>query len=288
MFKITFNSKSSNIDSTIELLQIHDIFNTYYETPITVVEDKYGYDFVENNDKDILINIICKDSDELSQTEHKLKEIFKDINLSIREVDNTNFQQSFEPIDLNNGYVLADPSYVCEDNKIHINFIPQGAFGTGVHETTQDLLRTILSMDLTGKSVLDIGTGSGVLALAASMKNAKKVTALDLRDVTDEIELNASLNNLNNIEVVVGNALEDLTLSIDDYYDLIIINIGGEETHMFMPFINNHCTKNSTVLVSGLVTWSYEEVVEGIKTYGFELCETITSNEWVSLSFNQK
>lgn len=288
MFKITFNSKFSSIDSTIELLQIHDIFNTYYETPITVVEDKYGYDFVENNDEDILINVICEDSNELSQTENKLKEILEGINFSVCEVNNTNFQQSFEPIDLNNGYVLADPSYVCEDDKIHINFIPQGAFGTGVHETTQDLLRTILSMDLTGKSILDIGTGSGILSLAASMKNAKKVTALDLRDVTDEIELNASLNNFNNIEVVVGNALEDLTLNIDDYYDLIIINIGGEETHMFMPFINSHCTKNSTLLVSGLVTWSYEEVVHDIKTYGFELCETITSNEWVSLSFNKK
>ena len=64
--------------------------------------------------------------------------------------------------------------------------------------------------------------------------------------------LNASLNNLTNIEAVVGNILEDKTL-IKENFDWIFINIGGEETKMFMEYIKNHLNENGNLLVSGLV-----------------------------------
>lgn len=286
MFKIIFNSKCSEVDKIIETLQIHDIYNVYYETPFTVTEEKYGYGYEENLDESVSVNVICDSKEETDRNYKILEDIIKDSSLSIVEVDDSNFQIDFEPIDLNNGYILADPNYDCDDKK-RINFIPQGAFGTGIHETTQDLLRFILDMDLSKKSVLDIGTGSGILSIASSLANADKITALDIRDVKDEIEFNSSLNSVDNIEVVVGNALEDESLLLNETYDLVIINIGGEETDLFMPFINDHIKDRGTLLVSGLVEWSYDEVKTLVEDYGFTLDSKKQSNEWVSLLFSK-
>ena len=167
-----------------------------------------------------------------------------------------------------------------------INFISQGAFGTGLHETTQDILKLILNdLNLKNKTVLDIGTGSGILSIAASISGAKSVVAVDIRDVEDEVMLNASLNNLTNIEAVVGNILEDKTL-IKENFDWIFINIGGEETKMFMEYIKNHLNENGDLLVSGLVEWSFDEVKENVESYGFKLQSKHQTNEWVTAVFS--
>lgn len=279
MYRISFNYSKDKCDEIIELLAIEGIYNTYYEEPFEVITETYGYGY-NLKDDDITINIICENEEELNSTKSILDLKFSSVKYKILEIEDTNFQMEFEPVNLGNGYILCSPEYETEENKI--NFIPQGAFGTGIHETTQDLLRYILDMDLTNKNVLDIGTGSGILAIASSLKNASKVTALDIRDVKEEIELNASLNNIDNIEVVVGNAIdEDLNLGTD--YDLVIINIGGEETKMFMPIINKSIKNNGTLLVSGLVEWSYSEILKLLEKDGYKFISKKQGNEWISL-----
>ena len=142
-----------------------------------------------------------------------------------------------------------------------------------------------MDLNLKNKTVLDIGTGSGILSIAASISGAKSVVAVDIRDVEDEVMLNASLNNLTNIEAVVGNILEDKTL-IKENFDWIFINIGGEETKMFMEYIKNHLNENGNLLVSGLVEWSFDEVKENVESYGFKLQSKHQTNEWVTAVFS--
>lgn len=283
MFKIFFNQSKDSCDDIIEKLAIEGIYNTYYEEPFEVITETYGYGY-NLKDGDVTINIICENENEFKIIKNILDSKFNYLNYSTEELQNTNFQIEFEPVDLGNGYVLCSPDYKTDKNKI--NFIPQGAFGTGIHETTQDLLRYILNMDLTNKKVIDIGTGSGILSLAASIKNASKVVALDIRDVKDEIELNASLNNINNIEVVVGNAIEE-NLNLGNDYDLVIINIGGEETKMFMPLINELVKPHGTLLVSGLVEWSYTEILNLLENNNFKFISKKQGNEWISLNLKK-
>ena len=117
------------------------------------------------------------------------------------------------------------------------------------------------------------------------MAESSSVTAVDIRDVKDEVELNASLNNITNITTIVGNILDDASL-VDDKYDWIFINIGGEETKLFMDYIKSHLNSNGKLLVSGLVEWSFDEVKDNVEKYGFKLLEKHQTNEWITAVFN--
>ena len=285
MFIISYKLPYEKLDSTIEKLAINDVYNVFYENQLKITTDDYGYGYIEREDEEIVLKVAFEEEDGLEEFKEKLKNILEMDYISVEENNYDYTIYDFPAIHLDDKYVIASPDEEFE-GKTKINFISQGAFGTGLHETTQDILKLILNdLNLKNKTVLDIGTGSGILSIAASISGAKSVVAVDIRDVEDEVMLNASLNNLTNIEAVVGNILEDKTL-IKENFDWIFINIGGEETKMFMEYIKNHLNENGNLLVSGLVEWSFDEVKENVESYGFKLQSKHQTNEWVTAVFS--
>ena len=216
MYILSYIIPYKDLDIAMEKLQIHNIYNAFYEAPLEITTDDYGYGYIEKDDEDITLKVAMDD------TEGELNEFIElvDSILGVKHIgleENTNDYTTFEfpAIHIDDTWVIASPEEEYP-NKNKINFISQGAFGTGLHETTQDILRLILNkLELNDKTVLDIGTGSGILSIAASFTGAKKVDAVDIRDITDEVELNASLNNINNIKAIVGNILHSLEKSED-------------------------------------------------------------------------
>lgn len=284
MFIISYKLPYEKLDSTIEKLAINDVYNVFYENPLEITTDNYGYGYIEREDEEIVLKVAFEEEDGLEEFKEKLKNILEMDYISVEENNYDYTIYDFPAIHLDDNYVIASPDEEFE-GKTKINFISQGAFGTGLHETTQDILKLILNdLNLKNKTVLDIGTGSGILSIAASIAGAKSVVAVDIRDVEDEVMLNASLNNLTNIEAVVGNILEDKTL-IKENFDWIFINIGGEETKMFMEYIKNHLNENGNLLVSGLVEWSFDEVKENVESYGFKFKNKYQTNEWITALF---
>lgn len=284
MFIISYDIPLKKVDEIIEVLQINDIYDCYYDSPLIITTDENGYGYQEKEVEDITFNVAFESQDEdLEDLEIFMNKVNSligkkpfDVHEELSNYDNF----SMPAIHIDDNWVIASPEEEFE-GKNKINFISQGAFGTGLHETTQDLLRIILNKDFTGLKVLDIGTGSGILSLATAIKNAEEVIALDIRDVKDEVELNASLNNITTIKTLVGDALSG-EVKIQGKFDWIYINIGGEETHMFMDLIKSHLKPNGQILVSGLVEWSFDKVNTMVESNGFKLQEKYQTHEWIT------
>ncbi|TGY41897.1 hypothetical protein E5347_11310 [Clostridium sartagoforme] len=287
MFILTYNIKFKELDSKIELLNINDIYNVFYDSPLEITTDEYGYGYLEKEVSDIDIKVAYdEDKSSLNNFINKVNSIIDSTCVSIEEINYDYEDFDFPDVHINDEWMLSSSTDDDkEKGKNVITFCPQGAFGTGLHETTQDLLNVILSkIDLHNKTVMDIGTGSGILSIAASIVGASKVTAIDIRDVRDEVILNAKLNGLYNIEVLIGNALNG-DVNINDKFNWIFINIGGEETELFMDFIKEHLEEGGNLLVSGLVEWSFNKVKDILNKNGFTLLEKHQSNEWVTAIF---
>lgn len=285
MFLLSYKIDFKNLDSIIEKLAIEDIYNVFYDAPLEITTDNWGYGYIEKEEKEIVIQVAFEgESKDLKDFEEKVNSIINVLPINIEENNIDYTEYNFPTVYIDKNWAIVSP-YEEIDYPNKINFISQGAFGTGLHETTQDILKIILNnLNLKDKSVLDIGTGSGILSIASSIAGSKNVVAVDIRDITDEVELNSSLNNLSNVKPVVGNILDDESL-IKDSYDWIYINIGGEETKMFMPFIKSHINENGNLLVSGLVEWSFDEVNDVVESYGFKLQEKYQSNEWCTATY---
>lgn len=285
MIQISFPIKHSEVDEVIDKLISIGLDSTYYDAPYDVTIDSNGYGFIEREDEIVELKIFPQE-ETIEECDYHLNNIKELLNIEdeikIINLDIDNWQMPFEPVDLNNGYVIAEPNCDISYEKGKINFESQGSFGTGLHETTQDLLRYILEKDFTGLNVLDLGTGSGILSIAAAIKNAKLVTALDIRDVTEEVSHNSNLNNLNNIDIMI----KDVTTEKVDFknmYDIVIINIGGDETLSSMELINKAIKDNGILYVSGLVEWSSDYIYKEIKKNGYILLDKIQTNEWVTM-----
>lgn len=287
MFILTYNIKFKELDSKIELLNINDIYNVFYDSPLEITTDEYGYGYLEKEVSDIDIKVAYdEDKTSLNNFINTVNSILDSTCISIEEIHYDYEEFDFPDVHINEEWMLSSSTDDNEEKgKNVITFCPQGAFGTGLHETTQDLLNVILSkIDLHNKTVMDIGTGSGILSIAASIVGASKVTAIDIRDVKDEVILNAKLNGLYNIEVLIGNALNG-EVNIKDKFNWIFINIGGEETELFMDFIKEHLEEGGNLLVSGLVEWSFNKVKEIVEQNGFSLQQKYQSNEWITAIF---
>lgn len=285
MFEISFPVKHSEIDSVLNKLIAIGLDSTHYDAPYEVTVDSNGYGFYEKeNDFTELKAYPSEDNKE--QCLKYIEEIKDSVNIEgkikLTEIREDNWQQPFEPVDLNNGWIIAEPEAEVSFEKGKINFESQGSFGTGLHETTQDFLRYILDEDFSGLKVLDLGTGSGILSIAAALKNAEHVTALDIRDVTEEVMYNAVLNNITNIDVVINDVTSHES-NVKENYDVVFINIGGDETLSCMDLINDVIKDDGKLFVSGLVEWSSDEIYKELNKMGYNLIKKTKTNEWVTM-----
>jgi ribosomal protein L11 methyltransferase len=171
-------------------------------------------------------------------------------------------------------------------DELIIELDPGMAFGTGTHPTTvlciQALERTVQKDD----KVIDVGTGSGVLSIAAGLLGAKQIQALDLDQVAVEsARLNCKLNKVQNVVNVSQNNLLD---GIKGPVDLVVSNILAEIIVRFIDKAYEVLKENGTFITSGIIQNKNHEVKEALQNAGFVIEETMVMEDWVAFIAKKK
>ena len=207
-----------------------------------------------------------------------------DIEYKIAEIKQVNWNEEweknfFEPIIIGNECLIHSTFHKnLPKAKYDIIIDPKMAFGTGHHETTSLMIAEILKMDLEGKSVLDMGCGTAVLAILAAMRGAKPVTAIDIDTwcIENSIE-NIEKNGVGEISVQLG----DASLLEDQHYDIIIANINRNILLSDIKKYSACLSKGGALYMSGFYTEDIPLIEKEANNYHLKLINYNEKNNWV-------
>ncbi len=158
---------------------------------------------------------------------------------------------------------------------------PKMAFGTGHHATTSLILRRLLSMNLEGRKVIDMGTGTGILAILADMRGAASVDAIEIDEFayTNAIE-NLRLNNTGNVRLHLGDASQ--LVEMRDI-DLFIANINRNIITADLPAYTDTLSPGATMLLSGFYEEDIPVIMKTAEALGLCYADHTVQDRWTSL-----
>ena len=190
----------------------------------------------------------------------------------------------FEPIVVDSRCVIHSTfhkDYPKADFDIIIN--PQMAFGTGHHQTTRLIISYLLDIDLQDKTVLDMGCGTSILAILASMRGAKTLTAIDIDEwcVNNSID-NLALNHINNIKVFQGDAS---SLASEGPFDIIIANINRNILLADMQYYVARMNEGAEIYFSGFYESDLPLIQAEAERLGLRYLSHRVEKEWTAAQF---
>ena len=190
--------------------------------------------------------------------------------------------------------ILIVPSWEevkAEDkDKMILHIDPGTAFGTGMHETTQLVIRQLKKYVTPDTEMLDVGTGSGILGIVALKLGAKHVLGTDLDPcavpaVAENKEANQIVDET--FDMVIGNIIDDKAIQDQagyEKYDIVTENILADVLIPLTPVIVNQMKKGAYYITSGILDVKEEVVVEAVKAAGLTVVEVTHQGEWVSVT----
>jgi len=222
----------------------------------------------------VLNDIFILTSDEF-QIEYNQKEI-------AQTNWNSEWEKNFNSIQVDNLVSIRAPFHENPKLKYDIVIEPKMSFGTGHHETTHLMVKHLLNLDLVDKKVLDMGCGTGILAIFAEMKGAKPLDAIDIDNwcYLNSIE-NVERNNCKNISVFEG----DASLLINKKYDVIIANINRNILLNDIKIYTNCLNDNGVLLLSGFYQEDIPIIDAEVSKYNLKIDVILERNNWVAVKY---
>lgn len=206
-----------------------------------------------------------------------------------RDMEDKNWNEEweknfFEPIVVDNRCVIHSTFHKDYPEALYDIIInPQMAFGTGHHQTTRLIISYLLDIDLTDKTVLDMGCGTSILAILASMRGAKTLTAIDIDEwcVNNSID-NLALNNINNIKVFQGDAS---SLATEGPFDVIIANINRNILLADMQYYVARMNEGAEIYFSGFYESDLPMIKDEAERLGLTFLSHRVEKEWTAAQF---
>lgn len=198
---------------------------------------------------------------------------------------NENWKKSFVSIDIGENLMIIPSWLEKETQRVPVIIDPGMVFGTGYHETSQTCLVLIekISKGNRKDSCLDIGTGSGILAIGAAKLGFKQVTAVDIDPMAiDAAARNVNENGLTNVVVRNGDIF-----STEGAFDLIVANLLSGILVDIAPEIVSRLNPKGKAILSGMLTGQEDEVIMAFEKASLSLNETVISGDWVTLVFSK-
>ncbi|GAB4009307.1 50S ribosomal protein L11 methyltransferase [Spirosoma sp. KCTC 42546] len=197
---------------------------------------------------------------------------------------NAEWERDYEPIEVAN-QVRVRASFHESDARFRYDIVinPKMSFGTGHHETTAMMLEQQLGLDFVGKTVLDVGSGTGILAILAEKMGAQTVLAFDIEEwAVENARENAELNNCPKTTVFQGTIAD---VDPTTQYDIVLANINRNILLAEIPSYTNLLTNNGYLVVSGFYENDAPDIEQKAVEAGLNLLKRATTNQWTSLSF---
>jgi ribosomal protein L11 methyltransferase len=224
-------------------------------------------------------------------SEEALKELLSSLSKIIRYEKtiipdqnwNAVWESNFEPVVVAENCIVRAPFHDSRNNiEFELIIEPRMAFGTAHHETTLQMLQLLLKEDIAGKTVLDMGCGTGIIAILAEKKGASSVTAID----NDEWAYsntcdNLKINNTKNVKALLG----DASILGDKSYDVIFANINRNILLQDMKAYCNVLNDNGIIFFSGFYTEDVEAITKEAEKYGLRKKVALEKNNWSAVKF---
>ena len=222
---------------------------------------------------------ILNDIEILKNSEFKISHSYLEIE---QQNWNEEWERNFHPIVVDGICTVRAPFHEVPKTKYDIIIEPKMSFGTGHHETTHMMIQFLLKNDMVDKKVLDMGCGTGVLAIVAEKLGA---TAIDAIDVDNWCYLNSQenvvRNQCNNIQVYEG----DASLLSGKRYDVIIANINRNILLEDIPIYANCLNDEGVLFLSGFYNDDIPKIQERCEEFSLKFIENFEKNLWVAVKF---
>lgn len=210
------------------------------------------------------------------------------IEFSTTEIEQQNWNDEweknfFDPIVIDDQCVVYSSFHIDPPlAKYAILINPKMSFGTGHHETTSLMVSNMLKIDFAGKTVLDMGCGTGILGILASMKGAERVVGIDIDEwVYDNVLENIGLNKIGNMEVMIG----DATSIQGQQYDIILANIIRNVLLEDISKYSLSMRKGSLLVLSGFYLEDLPMIRQEAERNGLTYESHLEKNAWVGARF---
>lgn len=225
--------------------------------------------------------------------ETQLKTILADFNLppfyTIEKVVEQNWNKlwetSYEPVLIKDKIYVRAPFHPSRDDAPYeLIIMPKMSFGTAHHATTSGMLEMMLNLNLQEKKILDVGTGTGILAIFACQRGAHEIWACDIDEWSiSNARENFDINQCPAIHLVKG-TIQEIP---ENNFDIILANINKNVLLDEIPFYAHKIKPGGILLLSGFLTDDLVEIDNKCTLYGLELVQFLKKDDWIIARFDK-